>query len=395
MNDANGSQRSIQTSFADYLKMLEPDVSTRLVSESCFSRIKDLASHLPGCLAFSPFGFECPLGADDAEADFLFSLQKYNLGPAVLAGQQKENDFDTSLFQIPQWRQVRGFGELWANPTEPLYSGIDDVWMEFDIASVPGTQNAHAPSLFLAPFVALSDSFIEKLSANEALNFLGTIFMKLNGRYPPAACLKNWKFSLENLPNIRNLFQVGFMIARPDSSMLRTCVAFNNMDNLKVLLDLLKWPGDFRNLDLFSRKLNTFFDSFALHLDLGETVSGKIGIECQFRYHQGSAHGPRWLPFLDVLTEMGLCQMDKRNALIQYPGYRETNMHACPIPLKNMACRHFPLYRSFFVRINYHIKLVLDLSGEWKAKAYLGINHLWKGLMDVTERNNGPWGIIG
>lgn len=394
MNYSNASPATIQTSFADYLEMLEPDVPTQLVAESCFTRIKELASHLPGFLAFSPFGFECPLGEDEAEADFLFSLQACNSGHLLLAGEMKEHDFDKSLFKIPQWSRARRFGELWANPPDPLFSGIDNVWMEFDLASAPITQDAYAPSFFCAPFKSLSDIQIDHLGVDEALNVLATVFLKLNDSYPPAACLQQWKHCLEILPNIRSLYEVGFMIARPDSNTLRLCIVFTKWHTLKVLLHGLGWSGDFRNLDSFFKRLNTFFDHFTLHIDLGKTIGGKIGIECMFPYLGWPVGEQRWSSFLDLLTGEGLCRTIKRNALRQYPGYRATNMHACPIPLKNIAYRQFPLYRSFFVRIIYHIKLVLDASGEWQAKAYIGINHYWKSLAGVKERDNGPWGII-
>jgi hypothetical protein len=52
------------------------------------------------------------------------------------------------------------------------------------------------------------------------------------------------------------------------------------------------------------------------------------------------------------------------------------------------------LYRSFFVRSIYHVKLAYDGSARWEAKVYLGVDHLWKGLSGEPERGRGRWGII-
>lgn len=395
MNEMKASTSAIQTSFWDYLEMLKPDVPAHLVSKSSFPRIRNLVTRLPGCLAFTPFGFECPLGDDAAEADFLFTLLKINSGPAILSGQQKGHNFDTSLLRIPQWRRVRRFGELWADPREPSFAGIDDVWMEFDIASVSAAHDVNAPSIFFGPFWSFRKPGLILPGADEAAQFLVTAFVHLNDRWPAEASIRNWKHCLEILPCMGILFQVGFMIARPDSNMLRMVVAVDDANTLKTFLNGVGWPGDFRNLEPVLENLSSFGLSFSLNLDVGETISGKIGIECRFPRRLAPTQEPRWFTFLDYLTGEGLCRPEKRNALLQYSGCIETDMHACPIPLRKMASRHFPLYRSFFVRIISHVKLVLDVSGEWKAKAYLGIKHFWKGLMGVNERANGPWGIIG
>lgn len=395
MNTASGSNpadTSFQVSFADYLELLQSDLPVQLVSESSFMRIRDLASRLPGFLAFSSFGFECPLGTAQGDADFLFSLQKKNAGPALLAGQLEGRDFDGSLLAIPQWQQVRRFGMWWAEPPSPLVAGIDDVWMEFDIATASALQNVKAPSLFFAPFLSLQSSPGSAQDDRETwLLLLTTAFRKLNERSPSDVCIDNWRRCLDILPGATNLFQVGMMIARPGSEMLRTCISVENRHVLRNVLNKMEWPGNYRNLDPMLEKISTLFDGFNLHLDLGETTSGKIGIECMFPCRKGPQQEPRWFPFLDLLEAEGLCRPDKRDALLSYPGYRETDLQACPAPLKAVACRHFPLYRSFFVRTVYHIKLVLDSSGTWTAKAYLGVNHFWKGIMEGKE----PAGLIG
>ena len=384
----------IVTPFSHYLDLLKPDLPDELISDASFSKIRKVASQVPGALAFSPFGFECPLGVDGAEADFLFSLQKTNSGPEILSSQLPEHDFDAALFSIPQWNQVRCFGEQWADPPDPLYAGIDDVWLEFDVSN-PSAQQVKAPSLFFAPFHTREHRHGKIPDPDEGLRLLETVFFCLKGRNPGPSAALNWKKCLEILPRLPNLFQVGLMIARSDSDTLRMCILAPDSEAVKRILSHLGWPGDFSPLDDILKKISPFFDMLYLHVDVGADISGKIGIECKFSYPRDLSPEPLWYPFLDFLLEEGVCLPAKRNGLLAYPGYRSIDMDACPPPLARMADHLYPLYRSFFVRIISHVKLVYRESGELEAKAYLGINHLWKGIFDDSEPGRGRWGIIG
>jgi hypothetical protein len=384
----------IVSPFSHYLDLLKHDLPDELISDVSFSNIRKMASQVPGALAFSAFGFECRMGDREPAADFLFSLQKNNSGPEILSGKLPESDFDTDLFSIPQWRQVRCFGEQWADPPEPLYAGIDDVWLEFDVSD-PSGQAGKAPSLFFAPFHATRDLHGKDPDPNEGLRLLETVFFWLKGRAPGVSATRGWKKCLEILPRVPDLFQVGLMIARSDSDTLRMCIQAPDGVAVKRILSRLGWPGNYSTLDDILKKIAPFFDRLCLHVDVGADISGKIGIECKFPHRRDSSREPLWYPFLDFLLETGLCLPAKRSGLLAYPGYRSTNMDMCPPPLARMADHLYPLYKSFFVRTLYHVKLVFRENGELEAKAYLGINHLWKGLVDDSELERGRWGIIG
>jgi hypothetical protein len=306
-----------------------------------------------------------------------------------------ESDFDTDLFSIPQWKQVRCFGEQWADPPEPLYAGIDDVWLEFDVSDRSSAQRVKAPSLFLAPFYTKGHRHVKLPGPDEGLRLLETVFFWLKGRTPVSSAASNWKKCLEILPRLPDLFQVGLMIARSDSDTLRMCIQTPDGKAVKRILSHLGWPGNFSMLNNVLKKIAPFFDGLYLHVDVGAEISGEIGIECKFPYRRDPSREPLWYPFLDFLLEEEVCLPAKRNGLLSYPGYRSTNMDVCPPPLARMADHLYPLYRSFFVRTLYHVKLVFRESGELEAKAYLGINHLWKGLFNDSEPGRGLWGIIG
>ena len=140
--------------------------------------------------------------------------------------------------------------------------------------------------------------------------------------------------------------------------------------------------------------ISPWFDSLALHLDVAEELSPKIGIECKFLKRRSPDREPLWHDFLGFLVERGLCLYEKREALLEFPGYSPTDTDICPFPLKQLADQLEMLYQSFFVRTIYHIKLVYDEKSGWEAKAYLGVNHIWKGIGGDYEKGRGRWGII-
>ena len=387
------------TPLSRYLDLLKADIIGGLVSVKSFSKIEKIAAGIPGALVFSPFGFECPLGVEEGVADFLFSLTKDNSGPEILAGELPEHDFNGSFFQVPHlnrvWHRVRRFGKRWADPRAHLYHSIDNVWLELDIAS--GTQEGMAaPSLFFAPFAA-ENRFQGTLSTpKEGLRPLEAVFFCLKGRAPKDSIRRNWEKCLGMLSRLTNLFQVGYMIARSDSDTLRMCITVPDGTTLKRYLAHVNWPGDFGRLDFVLQKISPLFPTLYLHVDVGTEVSGKIGIECKFPYHRGPSREPRWHPFLDFLLKAGCCVPEKKKALLAYPGYGKTPENGCPRALAEMAERRHPLYRSYFVRTIYHVKLVLTETGNLEAKAYMGVNHLWKGVRpEESKRGRGPWGIIG
>ena len=81
-------------------------------------------------------------------------------------------------------------------------------------------------------------------------------------------------------------------------------------------------------------------------------------------------------------------------ALLGYNGHRPTDRTASPAGLRDMIDRLELSHASFFVRKIFHVKLSLEPDRDWRAKAYLGVGHLWKGLAGDSEPGRGRWGPI-
>jgi hypothetical protein len=383
-----------ESSFAAYLDLLKPGIPEELISNRAFSDIRDLAAGVPGALAFSTFGFECPLTDGTARADFLFSLRKDNAGPEILAGRLPEHDFDEKLRTGTEWSRLCAFGDYWADSPSPSARGMDDVWLEFDISS-PSELSARVPGLFMAPFIRIPDSEQAAMAGKEPLELLETVFCHVRGRKPSDAALDNWRKAMSILPLPRHLFQMGIMVGRSDSDTLRLCLLARNHEVTGRYLSHMDWPGDFSLLAPVLEQLSGIFEMLYLHVDAGTETGSKIGIECKFPGRRGPSREPRWFAFLDLLTGMGLCHPAKKRGLLQFPGHAKTPVNASPGPLRTLAQRLFPLYRSYFVRTLYHVKLVFDENRFSEAKAYLGIDHAWKGVSGELLEGRGKWGIIG
>ena len=381
-------------SLAQYLDLILPHIPVPLVSEAVYGNIRLLAQHIPGALAFSTFGFECRLGDPVANADFLFSFDSGNSGPEILAGKLPESDFPSAFFEYPVWRRIRDFGTMWADPPSLLHESIDDVWLEFDMHSFP---EASFPSLFFGPLDRFdrAGSGSNQYKREDLSNLVESVYERVLEMSPSPGARKTWQTCFKMLPRVKSLFQVGIMLGRPGANGIRICVLLPSASAVIHYLNTVNWPGDIKKLEPVLQEISPWYDSLALHLDVGEEILPKIGIECKFLKRRGPDLEPHWHDFLGFLTERGLCVSEKRDALLAFPGYAPTDPDLSPLPLKLLADRLAMIYRSFFVRTIYHIKLVYNEKQEWEAKGYLGVNHIWKGIQGDYEKGRGRWGLIG
>ena len=377
-----------------YLNLVKADIPSALLSQEAFATVHRLCTRLPGALAFSTFGFECRLGKIEADADFLASLSSDNSGPDILSGKLPAHDFALEFFKHPVWKRVREFGRMWAAPPSPLYRCMDDIWLEFD-THIPS--EAQLPSLFFGPFdkIDRDNPSAASHSREDMLTLLESVYACTMGKAPTPSMSRQWRKCIEVLPWPKALFQVGIMAARPGSDRLRMCVVFPSTDTLTDYLESVGWPGDMGVVKPMLKTMSGWFEQFPLHLDVSDEVSPKIGIECKFLKRRSPDREPKWIEFLDFLIGRDLCLPIKRDALLAYPGYAPTNPNACPKPLERMIEQLEMRYRSFFVRTIYHVKLTYEKTHGWEAKAYLGVNHIWKGLRGDFEKGRGKWGIIG
>ena len=366
-------------SFKDYLDPVLSHLRETLVSHESRRAIQSLGLNIPGPLAFSAFGFECRLGEEEGISDFLISLSRDNEGPDFLAHSE--------------WWKIQEFGRFWGGKSTDLSAGIDDVWLEFDLKK--NAKKIPVPSLFFSPLQGFSTGKKIFWGKEKFLLLMETVFRILHEKPPCHHRLGQWQRLVEAAPSLESIFQVGFMISRSHGKSTRFCIRLPLDTPLKKYLLDVGWPGKPAKLVPMLETLTPFFNTVAVHLDVDDETSPKLGLEFKFQGRPGPEREKRWRPFLHQLESQGLCTHENGIALIEFPGYAQTDPDICPPPLAHMIRRLDSSYRSFFIRTIYHIKLVYGQDGQWEAKAYLGVNHLWKALQGESIRGRGPWGVIG
>ncbi len=117
------------------------------------------------------------------------------------------------------WQQINNFSQQWNNCDSPLYKGVNNIWLEFDIdeslASIPvpscffGPQpiaSIPVPSCFFGPQPIYSNSDA-RWTIDRALKLL-------QNKAVPQATAAQILNCFELLPENAYVFQIGVMLAR-------------------------------------------------------------------------------------------------------------------------------------------------------------------------------------
>src|SRR5262245_43546752 len=100
------------------LRKLSRAIDADLISPECFSDVGEAVRGIPSALT-SYFGFECPLGSARPVADFALRVASPN-ERRILAGIADGQSLPDRLLEQPIWKQLRRFGEAWADQADPL-----------------------------------------------------------------------------------------------------------------------------------------------------------------------------------------------------------------------------------------------------------------------------------
>jgi hypothetical protein len=359
-------------SLAEYLQPLTPYLPAELISPAAFSQIQSIARTLPGTLAYSLLGFECRLGEDAPVADFLLSARAAVGGREALAGLGTGDGPALPLPDHAVWQQVRAFAMAWADPRSPLYEGIDNIWLEFD---VPETGTATpVPSVFVGFQTTTSPEPCAPASEPAALPdviLTQLALQPLLGRAIPALVVQQLVRCFTALPPGARVAFVGAMLAR-HAPALRLIINGMSLAQIAEYLPRVGWPGSIDDLLASSGALAAQADYIWLNIDVGEKVYPKVGLECYYRRQQPQDE-PRWGIFLDHLVAGGFCTAAKCAGLLRYPGisYTMADAESWPTSLRLAAQILGPAGITRHVRGIHHIKLVYQPDCPLEAKGYL------------------------
>jgi len=333
-------------------------VPGELISAQGLADVAAVARELPGGLT-SFFGFECRLGHEDRRADFLVRTRVDGGELEHLAGGLPDR-----LLQHPVWTRVREYARQLSAPASPSRHDFDRLWLEFDVDRAPA--GIPLPSVFLGQ---RADSRPDREAILAAIALL-------RGTAVTDAAASHLRHCVDSLPRGATLFAVGLMLARP-SAAVRLCIADLGVQGIPAYLQEAGWDGSLAGVSDLVTAWPGIVHRIGLHIDVGDAVGPKIGLE----YHLRATHGrrPSWRPFLDELVRAGLCLPGKRDGLLAYEGVSDEVRDGARWPARWLRASR--LLGPHWVSVNHrslqYIKLACGTGQPAEAKAYLGALYTW------------------
>lgn len=348
-------------SMEEYVRLAAPHLHPELVSPDEMARIVEIARLLPPVSSI----FECRLGTEAAQADFLLrftpddgSRQRLldHVEPMALAGDRGHRHF---------WQALRDFCLAWMEPGSLLDHEIAAVWLELDLF---GTQGRIPAPCFFFDFADHAEAREEATQAILSLLFSAPL---------PGSTRRSIARCLESLPPGGRLFSVGTMFNRgPDA--IRLCLSHLPAHHLVPYLAAIGWEGPREELDSVLARLADDADHVALAVDVGERVFSTIGVEFHIE-GETARRKVRWKRFLERLVAEGHCVPAKRDAVLAWLGHLHARSapEAWPRNLRALSAMAGPDVLSTFLRQVSHVKVVYDAGRPLQAKAYLELMHRW------------------
>ncbi|MEF8848259.1 MAG: hypothetical protein V5A68_03910 [Candidatus Thermoplasmatota archaeon] len=350
-----------------YLSMVEPHLSSKLISDESLSKIKKLGRHFQDNIT-SFLIFETRLKSDEAKSDYCFAVSSRNGEREKLLNLLNNGHLPDAFLEKDEWKQLNNFVKSWAHPKSLLYNNVLGLWFEFDTAS--SIPRAPKPSIFIQPksnYNITGDIHCQhKWITKKALPLL-------LGRSLPHTVEENILDCIKKLPLNSSLFQIGTMLSREDND-IRLVIKGIKPDEIISYLNSVGWTDDNKNrLSKLLDEIKDIVSRIVLHISVGEKVNPKVGIECSFdsnKYHKEQG----WVRFLDYLSEKDLCNKEKYSSLLKYSGIypkdhdEDFNSNKC-IPSVMISQENYS--KRSLIRYISHIKLIYrPNNNEIKAKAY-------------------------
>ena len=359
---------------AETLRPVAPYLPESLISPDWLGRIGAIARCLPAGMT-SFFGFECPLGVSRPMADLLVCIQVGGGERECLAGSTAANGLPHTLATQPVWQRLGDFAAQWARPGSPIYERIDNVWLEFDVDQASPVTT---PSVFFGPARSVrapSAAPRARLSGSSSRAdrwLVEAAIEPLRGHRLSAAAEGQLSACLRALPARAEAFQIGVMLGR-GSDAVRLCLAGIARQAIPQYLRRVGWEGTIDEVSELVSMLLVRPGRVSLHLDVGESVGPRIGLE--YYASPGPSGDRRWRPVLDELVRAGLCLPRKREGLLAYPGYTHELLDRARWPPRLLRGSNLLGGRALSViaRRLHHIKLTYQPGQPIRAKAYLAV----------------------
>lgn len=325
--------------FDTWFPTIRPYLAESLVDGRAWEGLRTVAGHLPGeGLAI----FEVRLASEARVVDLSIRLAE----PAQ--ARRMAERFSPEA--------VRTFLARWSQEESDLQP-LSEVWLEFDLDPEPaslGTGSLPLPLLCARLRDAVEPEWL-----------LGTLVPALRGEAPNGQQLRLLRRLVNAVPAGGRVLYAFGLLARPGGAVR---LEISGLD-AHAAVDYLERVAP-ENAPQVAGLCPLIGDSERLHLslDVGETISPRIGIETSFV--RRPSREPRWREFLDRLSAAGLCTREKLDAVFGWPGVDSlwTAPRRWPADAVGLG--------GYCVRFLSHVKLVSWTDREPEAKAYLGVQHV-------------------
>ena len=357
-----------QSTLNEYLDIVKPSMPQALIGNDGWANIESVCQLLPNQIT-SFFGFECRLTETANQADFLLCIGDKEIGRDILAGNHSRFSLPQELSDHPVWQHIQQFTTQWLEPDSPLNQHVSNIWLEFDVDGPAETPPV--PSCFFGSESIYTDTDIDIDTPNSDHTWVTqTAMQQLQGHRVDAQVEQQLFRCLEALPSGTHVFQVGLMLARC-SEQVRICLRGISTTQTLEYLQRIGWPGSLQALKSLLLEVVEQVDRIDVDLDVGcQGVSAKLGLECYI--NRQPQLEPKWISFLDYLVNKGWCLGEKRQALLDYPGYTRQRDYSGRWPVHFVKLSQWvgDGSETVFFRGLHHIKLVVVSDHVQDVKAY-------------------------
>ncbi len=347
-------------SLVEILELSEGFIDPNLINEEAFTRIKTITRHFSQKLG-RDFLFECRLNDNSNSVDFSINITPKSLGDS----QDISICFiDKSVIADPNWQQISQFYQHWHTRFQNLELGIKCLGLEFDqdqyLAVSP------IPSVFFnlrkSPNETPTNPLPGVSKAQQKKSFIDALTQLLGQPLLPKV-EKNLRTCIERLPSGARIFLVATMLSR-NINIIRFCLIGIQEKDIHGYLHDIGWSGSFTKVDELVSKVFHYTNTVVLHLDVGQKILPRLGLECYFPKEDKNLSLSNFLSFLESHK---LCNSSKRNALLSWQG-------------KFYGHLYHNLLTYTFIKELSHIKLVYQDNNHLEAKGYLAL--LYRDLDD-------------
>lgn len=362
-----------------FVKTAASYLAETLVGHGEWERIEQIARLLPAA-AISIFGFECHLNPNP-HADFFACIAATGTDREILAGRDPARALPAELMEQSIWIRVRDFSRIWTTPMSPLYGGVKNIWLEFDVEH--GSEQVPLPSVFVGLGRSLEAS--GGRISEDMHRWLPDIALPLLlGSRVQSETVDTLRDCFAALPIGAQVTYVGLMLPR-GLDTLRICLIGLTPDQISGYLRRVGWLGSFGELEAIISTISKIAHLDMLQIEVGQTVYARIGLECTIPLLPvPSLVVPHWKRFLDQLVDIGLCPAEQCDALLVWPGF-------APVVIGDMPWTTGPRQASgrrcltpwgTLIRYIAHVKISVQADKALEAKAYLMCR--WRSMMS-------PW----